>query len=249
MDAANRRQPVGVRAAAGNEPRPRRQRQVEALGGGEIPLHFHAVAFQQVENVALEVRRLGNVHRRAGGCHRLLPDPVFPGAEEFIEHVVLVARENQPADRQAHAARDVAGIYVAEIAGGNREGDLLGIGFRRGEVSLEVVHDLRRDPRPVDRIHRANAVARLEGGVGVHLLHHVLAVVEHALHRKVVDVRVLQAVHLRALEGAHAALRREHEDIDVFLAAHRVFGRRTGIARGGAQDVECFIFFLKCKFE
>ncbi len=49
---------------------------------------------------------------------------------------------------------------------------------------------------------------------------------------------VLQRIHLGALEGAHLAVRREHEDLDVVLAAHGVFGRRTGVAGGGAEDVD-----------
>ena len=49
---------------------------------------------------------------------------------------------------------------------------------------------------------------------------------------------VLQAEHLRLLERAHAAVRREHEDAHAALAAHRVFGGAAGVARGRAQDVE-----------
>ena len=54
------------------------------------------------------------------------------------------------------------------------------------------------------------------------------------------DVGVLQAEHLRLLEGAHAAVRAEHEDAHALLAAHRVFGRAAGVAAGGAQDVQLF---------
>ena len=52
----------------------------------------------------------------------------------------------------------------------------------------------------------------LEGVVVGDGLDDVLAVVEHALDGDVVDVLVLQAEHLRLLEGAHAAVRagREH---------------------------------------
>jgi hypothetical protein len=53
-----------------------------------------------------------------------------------------------------------------------------------------------------------------------------------------VDVVVLQAEHLRLLEGAHAAVRAGHEDAHALLAAHGVFGRAAGVAAGGAQDVE-----------
>ncbi len=66
----------------------------------------------------------------------------------------------------------------------------------------------------------------------------VLAVVEHAFDGDVVDVLVLQAEHLRLLEGAHAAVRAGHEHADALLAAHGVFGRAAGVAAGGAQDVQ-----------
>ena len=53
--------------------------------------------------------------------------PVAAGAEELVEHVVLVGREDQPADRQPHLARDVAGEDVAEVAGRHREVDRLAV--------------------------------------------------------------------------------------------------------------------------
>ena len=71
-------------------------------------------------------------------------------------------------------------------------------------------------------------------------LHDVLRVVEHACDGDVVDVFVLQRVHLRPLEGRHAAMRAEHEDADALLAAHGVLGGRAGIAGGGAEDVDLF---------
>jgi hypothetical protein len=75
-------------------------------------------------------------------------------------------------------------------------------------------------------------VAGLERRVGVDLFDDALAVVERSLHREVVDVRVLQRIHLRALESAHAPVRREHVDVDSLAPAHRVLGRRAGVARG-----------------
>jgi hypothetical protein len=49
-----------------------------------------------------------------------------------------------------------------------------------------------------------------------------------------------QRIHLGALESAHPLVRREHEHPHTLLAAHRVFGRRAGIARGGAENVDLF---------
>ena len=120
---------------------------------------------------------------------------------------------------------------------------------RRLKVAGEVVHHLRHQSRPVDRVDAADAVLPLESEVAGHRLDDVLAVVEHAFDRDVVDVGVLQAVHLRLLEWAHAPLRRQHEHLDSTLAAHRVLGRATGVARGGAQDVEVITAAREFVFE
>ena len=198
------------------------------------------IAADHVEHVALEVRSLRNVHRRARRRARLggAPRPVAPGPEELVEHVVLVGREDQPADRQPHLARDVPGEDVAEIARRHREVDRLAVRLRHRAIAAEIVDDLRGDARPVDRIDGADRVARLERGVGGDRLHDVLAVVEHALDRDVVDVGVGERIHLRLLERAHPSLGRQHEDVDAALAAHRVLGRAARVAGGRAQDVE-----------
>ena len=52
----------------------------------------------------------------------------------------------------------------------------------------------------------------------------LLDVVEDAFDLDVVDVGVGQAEPLRLLERAHAAARREHEDLDAALAAQRMLG-------------------------
>src|SRR5437879_6206610 len=90
-------QAIGVRAAAGDECR----------GGGwklefalriEPPVELpdaRAVAADEVGHVALEVRRLRDVHRWAGGFLYVLSHTVTASAEELVEHIVLVARQNQ----------------------------------------------------------------------------------------------------------------------------------------------------------
>jgi hypothetical protein len=115
-------------------------------------------------------------------------------------------------------------------AGRHREGDLPACPLRRREIALEIVDRLRRNARPVDRVHRADLPACLERGVAVDGLDDVLAVVERAIDREVVDVGVGQRVHLRLLERAHPALRRQHEHADTTLAAHRVLGGAAGVA-------------------
>ena len=73
-----------------------------------------------------------------------------------------------------------------------------------------------------------------EFGIVLNGFDDVLAVVKHAFNGDVVDVGILQAEHLRALECAHFAFRRQHEDVDAFFTAQGIFGGRAGIAAGGA---------------
>src|SRR5438105_2373640 len=247
INLLNRAQSIGVRAPAGNE-FAARARQLEFPLGVEPAVEVpdaRAVAADKVEHVALEVRCLRDVHGRTGGLDGLFSHLVATGAEEFVEYVVLVAGEDQAPDGQAHAARDVTGIDVAEIAGRHCKRDFLIILFGSRKVALEVVNDLRGHPRPVDRIHRADAVLRLEGAVGVDLLDQVLAVVEGAFPREVVNVRVLQRVHLRALERAHAAVRGQHEHLNAALAAQRVLRRGAGVAGCRAEYVQSRISLLQ----
>src|SRR5882762_2784196 len=244
-------QSIGVRAAAGDEIAVR-ARQVEFAPGVEPAVEVpnaRAVAADEVEHVALEVRRLRDVHRRTRCSDNGFRGSITSRPEKLIEHIVLVAGEDQAPDGQAHAARDVTGIDVAEVARRHRKRDLLVILSGSRKVALEIVNDLRGHPGPVDRIHRADAVPRLEGAVGVDLLDQVLAVVEHALYREVVDVGVLQRVHLRALERAHAAVRGQHEDLDAALAAQRVLRRRAGVAGGRTKNIQSQIVLLKTPFE
>ena len=121
---------------------------------------------------------------------------------------------------------------------GTAKSTALVVRFRRLEEAGEVVDDLRQEARPVDRVDRADRVRALEVEVGGDRLDEVLAVVEDAFDRDVVDVGVLQAEHLRLLERAHAAERREHEDVDAALALERVLGGAAGVARGRAEDGE-----------
>ena len=160
------------------------------------------------------------------------------GPEELVEHVVLVGREDQTADRQAHAPGDVPGEDVAEIAARHREIDHVALVARCCEIALEIVDDLRRDARPVDRIDRAETMAFLERSIAGNGLDQVLAIVEHTIDRHVEDIGVGERIHLRGLKRTHPAAGREHEHVDAALAPERVLGRGARIARGRTQYVE-----------
>ena len=169
---------------------------------------------------------------------------VAAGFEKLVEHVVFVGGDNQTAYRQAHLFGDVSGADVAEIAAGHAEADGFAVVLRGLEIAGEVVHHLRDDAPPVDGIDRADVVLRFKRGIVLHGFNDVLTVVKHTLHGDIVDVCILQAVHLRALERAHFALGRKHEDIDAFFTAQRVFGGRAGVAAGCAQNIERFALFV-----
>ena len=87
---------------------------------------------------------------------------------------------------------------------------------------------------PVDGVDCADVVFGFEFCIVLYGFDDVLAVVKHAFNSDIVDVGILQAEHLSALECAHFAFRRQHEDIDALFAAQGVFGGRAGIAAGGA---------------
>src|SRR6185436_17557789 len=173
------RDAIGMRAAARYETRA--DDVLPLLGSGEIevaatlqsiPKRVQRLraAVDDVEYEALEVRRLRDVHRRARSRLRLVgaPGPVARGAEEFVEDVVLVGRENEPAYRQADRARDVPGEDIAEVSRRDGEVDDLALLFRHREIGAEIVDDLRGNPRPVDRVDRADLPLRLERRVGRH---------------------------------------------------------------------------------
>ena len=88
------------------------------------------IAPDRVENEALEIGRLGNIHRGAAGMRHLggLAHPVDASAEELVEHVVFVGGQDQSADGETHALGDVAGADIAEVAGWHGEGHFLIVG-------------------------------------------------------------------------------------------------------------------------
>src|SRR4029079_19485737 len=104
--AADEAEPADPLALAGVE-----REDASRLHFGEERARSFGVAAERIEDEAFEVRRLRDVHRRARGLVRFggAADAVDAGAEELVEDVVLVGREHEAADRQAHAAGDVTG--------------------------------------------------------------------------------------------------------------------------------------------
>ena len=77
-----------------------------------------AIAAQQVEHEALEVAGLADVHAGAGRFVRVgaAAHAVHAGAEELVEHVVLVGGHHQLVDGQAHHAGDMTGQEIGYYA-------------------------------------------------------------------------------------------------------------------------------------
>jgi hypothetical protein len=115
VGVADRREPIRVGAAAGDEAvlgktrglvGPQREHAAAPDLVGKQAARARGVALQQIEHEAFEVRGLRDVHRRARGLVGLgaAAHAIGSGAEELVEHVVLVRREHEFLDRQAHHA-------------------------------------------------------------------------------------------------------------------------------------------------
>ena len=203
--------------------------------------HDGGVAVDEVVDVALEVRRLRDVHRRAT-TWRASRRSRAPGSGRCgrIRRARRSRWSRAPAAGSADpsASRRDRRRMLPKLPEGTAKSTGSPSPRGDGEVALEVVDDLRGDARPVDRVDGADPPARLERRVGAHRLDDVLAVVEHAVDRDVVDVGVRQREHLRLLERAHPPERDQHEHGEAALAPHRVLGRAAGVAGRRAEDVE-----------
>src|SRR5690606_18739997 len=191
------------------------------------------VTAQKVKNKALEVRSLGNIHggARSGMGLRRRTRTIHARAEKLFQHIVLIGGQYQAADGQTHFTRNVASQNIAEVARWYAERNLLRSNLVGStQPAPEVIHHLCRYARPVDGVDCPKAVSALEIEITCQGLYDVLTVVEHPVQRNIVDVVVLQRVHLGTLKGAHSPLRRKHEHRYPTFTAHGVFRRRAGVA-------------------
>ncbi len=100
----------------------------------------------------------------------------------------------------------------------------------------EVVDDLGRDAGEVDRVDAREADAIAERMMIEHRLHDRLAIVEGAVDRERVDVGVLGAGHHPPLHVGDAAVRKQHDEIDLGAAAKRLDRGAAGVAGGRDHD-------------
>ena len=196
--------------------------------------HGAGVAIVGLEQQPLEIRGDLDVHRRR--LRRLDAERLVDAARQRAgENVVLVGGDRQAIDRQPHALGVIAGQDVAEIAGGDGEGDAP-IGRAERDGAGEVVDDLGEDARPVDRVDARQLHRVAEGEIVEQRFDDRLAVVERALDRDGVDVRPVDRRHLAALHVGNASVGIEDEDVGLRLAAEGLDRRRAGVAGGRAED-------------
>jgi len=211
---------------------PRLARRFE--GGHERP-DRGSVPAEPPPQVSLEVARDLNVHGRAQRATNLAP-AVDPGAEEPVQDVVLVGREDQAFDGETHLGREEPGEDVPEVAGRNAEAHPRARPpGREPEPRVEVVHHLGEQPHAVDRIDGPEPPARLERGVVEQGLHDALAVVEGSLDGDAVHVAIRDRRHLELLKPARSPFRKQDEDPHVRLPAQ---GRDCGAAGVPARRAE-----------
>ena len=193
----------------------------------------------KVEQIALKVTGHADIHRRTDRFVDIVP-MIFTLGEESVEDVVLIGRNNQPANGKAHLLGIKSGKDVAEVASGDGKVDRLheGVLVRNAQVGPEVVRGLCQDAAPVDRVDgtEVDALPELlvvEGG-----LDDVLTIVKGTVDGDAVDIGVGDGGHLSLLDLTDAALGVEDDAVHTLLSAEAVNGSRTGVAGRGAKDGE-----------
>ena len=73
-------------------------------------------------------------------------------AQSAGENIILIGRNDEAIDRQAHALGHIAGQNVAKIAGWHSERDRAMRATQHNGAG-EVINNLRHDTRPINRIH------------------------------------------------------------------------------------------------
>src|SRR3546814_15522745 len=87
-------------------------------------------------------------------------------------------------------------------------------------------------------IDRRQIVPPGKGAIVEHRLHQRLRIVKAAVDGDIVDVGGHDRRHLTALHVGHAALRMEHEDVDLLAPRNGVDRPPAGISAGRADDAD-----------
>ena len=100
----------------------------------------------------------------------------------------------------------------------------------------EIIHRLRNDAGPVDRVHAGEADALAKRRVAEQTLENVLRIIERSVERDDMNIVVFDRRHLSTLHIRHATVRIEDEHIDAIQSAKRFNRGGARIARGCANN-------------
>src|SRR5690606_13824460 len=157
-------------------------------------------------------------------------------ADQTMQDVIGVCRDNQLFDRQAHLFGQITGVNVAKVTRGHRERYRTMRAAER-EGSAKVVNTLGHDARPIDGIVRNElAIGWQKTLCAETSLHLRLAIVKIAFDRDVVNFFAEYRRHLTTLYVGDATIRMQNKYIDILAALAALDRRRAGIARGRAHN-------------
>ena len=107
----------------------------------------------------------------------------------------------------------------------------------RFKITCKIINHLRNNTPPVNTVNRANMKIMFEMGIPLNGFYNILTIIKHTLHSNVVNIIVLQAIHLCTLKCRHLAFGRQHEYMNPFFASQSIFRSRTCIATGRTQNI------------
>src|SRR3546814_11268752 len=111
------------------------------------------------------------------------------------------------------------------------------IGRAEPHGGIDIIDDLRHQPGPVDRIDRRQIVPPGKGAIVEHRLHQRLRIVTAAVDGDSVAVGGPERRHLTALHVGLAALRLQHDDVDLIAPRARVDPRPDGTPAGPPHHI------------
>ncbi|MNT27454.1 hypothetical protein D3C72_1630860 [compost metagenome] len=153
--------------------------------------------------------------------------------KQLVQRVILVGRNNHLGDWQAHFLCDVACIHLGKTRCRHAETDRT-LATPQLQHGVEVKHQLRQHTDPVTRVETDHLVLRIRplseqpGDDG-------LALVEAAIHCKLMNPWVRRCLQMLELLLRHTRLRVKHHHGGVLAVLERLDGRQPGIAVGGTD--------------
>src|SRR3546814_7959613 len=103
---------------------------------------------------------------------------------------------------------------------------------------IEIIHHLRHQAGPVDRIDGGQAEAPREIAVVEHPLHESLSIIEATVDSNIMDIVRAHGGHLSTLHVRYASIRMKHEDIDLLTTRHVIDGGRSGRSEEHTSELQ-----------